>query len=143
MFMLRMIGSNSGDFTCTQVLHNLWKLFLFKKYTLKNDSARKALSTNEGGSANIRENKNFKLLSSEDDEVFDESRPKQQGSFRIGKEQRSVKSRMKANPKKLFRATTEATPSVNFKLSSPKEELSYTELKRKLRAKKVANTEFN
>jgi hypothetical protein len=33
MFMLRMIGSNSGDFVCTQVLHNLWKLFLFKKLT--------------------------------------------------------------------------------------------------------------
>lgn len=26
-----MIGSNSGDFVCTQVLHNLWKLFLCKK----------------------------------------------------------------------------------------------------------------
>lgn len=31
MFMLRMVGSNSGDFVCTQVLHNLWKLFLCKK----------------------------------------------------------------------------------------------------------------
>lgn len=31
--MLRMIGSNSGDFVCTQVLHNLWKLFLCKKFS--------------------------------------------------------------------------------------------------------------
>ena len=38
--MLRMIGSNSGDFVCTQVLHNLWKLFLFKKYTLKQEKLR-------------------------------------------------------------------------------------------------------
>ncbi len=36
--MLRMIGSNSGDFVCTQVLHNLWKLFLFKKYNRKNNA---------------------------------------------------------------------------------------------------------
>lgn len=36
MFMLRMISSNSGDFVCTQVLHNLWKLFLFKKFVLNN-----------------------------------------------------------------------------------------------------------
>jgi hypothetical protein len=33
MFMIRMIGSNSGDFVCTQVLHNLWKLYLCKKFT--------------------------------------------------------------------------------------------------------------
>lgn len=32
--MLRMVGSNSGDFVCTQVLHNLWKLFLCKKCIL-------------------------------------------------------------------------------------------------------------
>lgn len=38
--MLRMIGSNSGDFVCTQVLHNLWKLFLFKKYTIKQEKIR-------------------------------------------------------------------------------------------------------
>jgi hypothetical protein len=31
-----MIGSNSGDFVCTQVLHNLWKLYLCKKYMIKN-----------------------------------------------------------------------------------------------------------
>ena len=36
--MLRMIGSNSGDFVCTQVIHNLWKLFLFKKFVLKNEN---------------------------------------------------------------------------------------------------------
>jgi hypothetical protein len=36
MFMIRMIGSNSGDFVCTQVLHNLWKLFLCKQTTLPN-----------------------------------------------------------------------------------------------------------
>ena len=29
--MLRMVGSNSGDFVCTQVLHNLWKLYLCKQ----------------------------------------------------------------------------------------------------------------
>lgn len=34
MFMIRMIGSNSGDFVCTQVLHNLWKLFLCKQHSL-------------------------------------------------------------------------------------------------------------
>ena len=32
MFMLRMIASHSGDFVCTQVIHNLWKLYLFKNY---------------------------------------------------------------------------------------------------------------
>ena len=37
MFMLRMIGSNSGDFVCTQLLHNLWKLFLFKRYAFRHN----------------------------------------------------------------------------------------------------------
>jgi hypothetical protein len=38
MFMLRMVASNSGDFVCTQVLHNLWKLFLCKKQLLNSDN---------------------------------------------------------------------------------------------------------
>ena len=41
--MLRMIGSNSGDFVCTQVLHNLWKLFLCKKFILKEMKNGKSL----------------------------------------------------------------------------------------------------
>ena len=40
MFMLRMIGSNSGDFVCTQVLHNLWKLYLCKKYVLNKKGSK-------------------------------------------------------------------------------------------------------
>ena len=32
MFMIRMIGSNSGDYVCTQLLHNMWRLFLFKRH---------------------------------------------------------------------------------------------------------------
>ncbi len=138
--MLRMIGSNSGDFTCTQVLHNLWKLFLFKKYTLKHEAAKKAAGLN--GSGNIKENKTFKLMSSDDDnDCVNELKPKV--SSRFGKEQRLIKNRASTNPKKLFRAKTEMGASINFKLTSPKEEMSYTELKRKLRAKKVANTEFS
>lgn len=38
MFMLRMIGSNSGDFVCTQLLHNLWKLFLFKRHAFRKNT---------------------------------------------------------------------------------------------------------
>ena len=44
MFMLRMVGSNSGDFVCTQVLHNLWKLFLCKKFILKEMKNGKSLA---------------------------------------------------------------------------------------------------
>jgi hypothetical protein len=39
--MIRMIGSNSGDFVCTQVLHNLWKLFLCKKHVQETSRLKK------------------------------------------------------------------------------------------------------
>ena len=42
--MLRMVGSNSGDFVCTQVLHNLWKLFLCKKFILREMKNGKSLN---------------------------------------------------------------------------------------------------
>jgi hypothetical protein len=47
MFMLRMVASNSGDFVCTQVLHNLWKLFLCKKQLLnsENQNSFKSMSS--------------------------------------------------------------------------------------------------
>jgi len=54
MFMLRMIGSNSGDFVCTQVLHNLWKLYLYKKFS-QNDS-KNSLITNERQTTSNDEN---------------------------------------------------------------------------------------
>jgi hypothetical protein len=57
MFMLRMIHSNSGDFVCTQVLHNLWKLFLYKKFILKNEKKN-----------DNNNNSNSEIIYSSDDE---------------------------------------------------------------------------
>lgn len=51
--MLRMVGSNSGDFVCTQVLHNLWKLFLCKKFVLKEIKNGKSLDES------FKDEKNF------------------------------------------------------------------------------------
>lgn len=62
MFMLRMIGSNSGDFVCTQVLHNLWKLFLYKRYvrskgsSISSSSPSKNATGSGGGGGNSSEN---------------------------------------------------------------------------------------
>lgn len=71
MFMLRMIGANSGDFVCTQVLHNLWKLFLCKKCSShsasKSESAAQSENRNEGATEAIY-NLNFDVHTSEFEE---------------------------------------------------------------------------
>jgi len=59
MFMLRMIGSNSGDFVCTQVLHNLWKLFLYKKFS-QNDSKSSLVTSEQNNEENEGNHRNRK-----------------------------------------------------------------------------------
>jgi hypothetical protein len=62
--MIRMIGSNSGDFVCTQVIHNLWKLFLCKKHIqessrLKKENKKKKLTINEANNKSSDNNNNM------------------------------------------------------------------------------------
>lgn len=150
MFMLRMIGSNSGDFVCTQVLHNLWKLFLFKKYTMKNDAeASKTLSQSK---TTIHDN--FNSMSTDED-VFINSGPRKsstgtklQAISKLFKEQKSARIRNDLNPKMLTKRKSECVNSRRNEFQSKQstksnpeahklESPTYTELKRKLRAKQV------
>lgn len=131
MFMLRMIGSNSGDFVCTQVLHNLWKLFLYKKYTLKHES-KKSLADPELYPTN------YQITESEDEKSKFNRKNKISAITKLFKDQRKS-SRLVPTKQKELRAKPLA--SIRRKSEFPRQEphedntLTYTELKRKSRAK--------
>ncbi len=110
MFMLRMIGSNSGDFVCTQVLHNLWKLFLFKKFVVKNDRPNKK--------EQMKSSKETNNYSSDEDEDEDESeefkeeaKPKPQvTNFKVTR----LQQKKKKNP--FFHKLFKETPSTSKRI---------------------------
>lgn len=72
MFMLRMVGSNSGDFVCTQVLHNLWKLFLCKKCSQNGGTS--TTTTTRPNSQEVASNSHHQTNSEfdEEDEIDDD-----------------------------------------------------------------------
>lgn len=75
MFMLRMIGSNSGDFVCTQVLHNLWKLFLCKKYAFAKlqECKGKTNQNDESNNTNNPDDKKHKFDLEFDDDTNEDT----------------------------------------------------------------------
>jgi hypothetical protein len=93
-----MIGSNSGDFVCTQVLHNLWKLYLCKKFApplIK--TTTKISDENERNNSVINEdiieenvyviddndNQFINMSSNDDEEEEDEQSPKASTSRKV------------------------------------------------------------
>lgn len=150
--MLRMIGSNSGDFVCTQVLHNLWKLFLFKKFTLKNErNKRNETVITSHARTYIHENDfTSNTLSSEDepDSLRSSAFPQNKMTqiTKIFKDQKSAaKKRNDFNPKKLYKAKSDAVylKKANQRVDDDDNQLTYTELKRKSRANKESKQELS
>ena len=66
--MLRMVGSNSGDFVCTQVLHNLWKLFLCKKCSQSGGGGTSTTTSTRPNSQEVTSNIHHHQTNSELDE---------------------------------------------------------------------------
>ena len=105
MFMLRMIGSNSGDFVCTQVLHNLWKLFLFKKFVVKNDRPSKKEKTNSSIETSSYSSDDY-------EEPKEEIKPKTKNNHS------KMKTRLQQNKKKnpFFHKLFKETPSTSKRI---------------------------
>ena len=151
--MLRMIGSNSGDFVCTQVLHNLWKLFLFKKFTLKTERNKRneTVITNHARTYIHENDFTSNTLSSE--EETEPKRATQQNKMtsitKIFKDQKTATAkRNEFNPKKLHKAKSDAVylkKSTNYQRTDDDNDgqLTYTELKRKSRASKAIKQELS
>lgn len=70
-----MIGSNSGDFVCTQVLHNLWKLFLCKKYAFAKlqECKGKTNQNDESNNTNNPDDKKHKFDLEFDDDTNEDT----------------------------------------------------------------------
>lgn len=162
--MLRMIGSNSGDFVCTQVLHNLWKLFLFKKYTIKQEKMRLSnsnvdevfITTPKGRAQSIYPNINIiNDLSSCDSEKESKTKNSVKAIRKFFKEQKSTKDpspnvlttsmRGKSGRGNFVRAKTISASGGDLNSDKavrqdkgskvPGEILSFTQLKRKSRTR--------
>ena len=93
MFMLRMVGSNSGDFVCTQVLHNLWKLFLCKKFVLKE------MKTSKSQEESFKNDKIF-TFDLNYESAFEINRPSD------NEQEEEVKTKKAQRPSKSFKTTS-------------------------------------
>jgi hypothetical protein len=114
MFMLRMIQSNSGDFVCTQVLHNLWKLYLCKKHNYNTNSTNNnetSFSFNhKKNSSNIQDSifKN-KIVNDQNFKLFATLKKENNSSFwkRILKRKRAaIKRKEQENQQRNFNSKT-------------------------------------
>ena len=137
MFMLRMIGSNSGDFVCTQVLHNLWKLFLFKKFSFKNyvhnDQTEVARPV-----ANKAATRHGDALSSDDDDHHQSFPDYKQAPKTRAKQafiSKLFKDKSHANAGKFYKSKSDTSNSINTEDSRN----SFTELKKLQMKKKSKN----
>lgn len=105
--MIRMVGSNSGDFVCTQVLHNLWKLFLCKKCSQTRGSSGKSASeepdegkTDKEASPKPVNNLNYDVHTSEfDEDDEDQAEKSKRSQFKESNIESLADGRMKANKK--------------------------------------------
>jgi hypothetical protein len=125
-----MIGSNSGDFVCTQVLHNLWKLFLCKKYAFaKLQESKSKASRNDENNTNPDEKTHRFDLEFEDDNNYSSGKDQEHEQVFNRNYKLKLTSNNNSKKKKFFTKifsdhktsppTTTSTTGITRKLNQP------------------------